>query len=179
MELVCPSAEYKDSYIAAVQEFQADADTTDRSQAMKQLSVDELAADFEGYVVKLNGYARGENLPAGWVPHSEFWLVDGTDYIGRTSVRHRLNDRLLKYHGHIGYDIRPSQRRKGYGTRILALALEKAKELGIERVLVTCNADNIGSRRVIEKNGGVFESEVVEPESGLAKLRFWIEAGRA
>lgn len=175
MELITPRTEYRDSYIEAVKEFQADSDTTDRSQGIKQLSVDDLAANFEQYVTRLNSHARGENLPEGWVPHSEFWLVENGKYVGSLSVRHRLTESLLKHHGHIGYDIRPSMRGRGYGTQILALGLQKAQELGIDRVLVTCNSTNIGSRKIIEKNGGVLESEVVEPTSGNTKLRFWID----
>lgn len=175
MELILPSTEYKDSYIAAVKEFQADSDTTGRSQDMKKLAIADLEADFAAYAEKLVSHARGENLPAGWVPATEFWLVEGGEYIGRVTVRHRLNENLEKYHGHIGYDIRPSMRGKGYGTHILALALPKAKELGIRRVLVSCLATNAASRRVIEKNGGVLENQVHDPETDADMLRFWIE----
>ena len=77
--------------------------------------------------------------------------------------------------GHIGYDIRPSKRKQGYGSKILELALPKAKELDIERVLLTCDETNTGSRRIIEKNGGVLENQVKNPETGVDKLRFWID----
>ena len=87
--------------------------------------------------------------------------------------------------GHIGYSIRPSYRRRGYGHRILQLALEKCGDLGMERVLVTCDEDNAASRRIIEANGFVFESgmmmdDVVARAAGRAaakvrKLRLWFE----
>lgn len=159
MELVLPSIEYKTSYIEAVKEFKVDSDNSHRSQDIRALSIPELEADFEVYAKKLASRARGENLPEGWVPVSVYWLVDNGEYIGRISIRHRLNENLAQFHGHIGYDIRPSQRGKGYGTTTLKLALPKAKELGLSRVLITCTTANVGSRKIIEKNGGVFENQ--------------------
>src|SRR3989344_8456793 len=88
-------------------------------------------------------------------------------YIGRLSIRHKLNDHLLKIGGHIGYDIRPSKRSRGYGTAILRLGLPKAKELRIERALLTCNENNIASLKIIEKAGGVLESKVQNPGEGF------------
>ena len=108
-------------------------------------------------------------------PATTYWLVDNGEYIGGVSIRHELNEHLKNIGGHIGYDIRPSKRQQGYGTNVLALALPKAKELGISRVLVTCNVTNTASRKIIEKNGGVLENQVPDPETGIDKLRFWIE----
>ena len=111
----------------------------------------------------------------GMVPATSFWLVAGEPVVGRASVRHRLNEALLLWGGHIGYAIRPSERRKGYGTAALRLALTEAGPLGLREVLVTCDSDNAGSRRIIERNGGVLENEVVVPHLPKPKLRFWIE----
>jgi predicted acetyltransferase len=175
MQLVLPSAEYKDSYIAAVKEHQSDTSESLRARAYKKRSVEELEADFESFVAKERGFARGENLPEGWVPHTTLWLVDDGRYIGTVDIRHNLTKSLEDYGGHIGYDIRPSERGKGYGSTILALALPKARELGITRVRIMCDENNTASRKVIEKNGGVFEDKGVNPENGIATLRFWIE----
>jgi predicted acetyltransferase len=175
MELVLPSVEYKESFIAALKEFAADKDVTDRSEAYRKISVSELENDFSSFVERQKSHARGENLPEGYVPDSEFWLVDGAEYIGRLDVRHRLTPHLETHGGHIGYDIRPSARGKGYGSLILKLGLEKARELGIMRILVLCNANNTASRKVIEKNGGVYQDAVPNAETGIDKLRFWIE----
>jgi len=85
-----------------------------------------------------------------------------------------LTSELERLHGHTGYEIRPSQRGRGYGTAILKLALPKAKEIGLNRVLLTCDETNIASRKIIEKNGGVLETKEENPATGVDKLRFWI-----
>jgi len=80
----------------------------------------------------------------------------------------------LEVGGHIGYDIRPSKRKQGYGNKILELALPKTKELGIHKALLTCDEPNTGSQKIIERNGGVLENVVDNPETGIRKMRFWI-----
>jgi predicted acetyltransferase len=175
MELVLPDAKYKDSFIEAVKEFQADESVPRSRRWYLDVNTNELKRDLDSFVEKLLSEARGENLPEGFVPQSNYWLVEGKEYIGGVRIRHYLNDHLLVIGGHIGYSIRPSKRGKGYGTKLLTLALPKAKELGLERVLVTCDATNEASRKIIEKNGGVFEDQVPNPETGIDKLRYWID----
>ena len=99
----------------------------------------------------------------------------GGEFIGRVSIRHALTEHLLAVGGLIGYDIRPSKRGQGYGNKILELALPKAKELGISRVLITCDVTNAASRKIIEKNGGILENQVPNPETGVDKLRYWVD----
>jgi predicted acetyltransferase len=175
MQLVLPSAEYKDSYIAAVKEFQADTDNSLYSRGYKSKNVAELEADFATFVQKEIAQSRGEGLSEGWVPHTKYWLVDEGEFIGSVDIRHHLTERLEKTGGHIGYGIRPSQRKMGYGTLVLQLALPKAKELGIDRVLITCDSRNEGSKKVIENNGGVFQDSIDHIETDGKLLRFWIE----
>jgi len=86
-----------------------------------------------------------------------------------------LNSDLLKWGGHIGYEIRPSKRRHGYGTEILRLGLEKAKQVGLHKALVTCDETNIGSKKIIENNGGQFENALAIDGSPVKKLRYWID----
>ena len=97
--------------------------------------------------------------PVGHVPSTTLWWVDGGAYLGRLAIRHRLTPHLLEYGGHIGYDVRPTARRRGHATAMLAAALPVANRLGIDRALVTCDTTNVASRRVIEANGGVLEDE--------------------
>jgi len=175
MELVLPSAKYKDSFIEAVKEFREDNSFPLMHKRYHEVSLDELERDFEGYVERIRSHERGENLPAGFVPVTEFWLVDGDAYIGTAYVRHVLNENLARIGGHIGYDIRPSKRGKGYGNTILELVLPKAKALGISKALLTCDVTNVASRKIIEKNGGVLEDQVPNPETGVDKLRYWID----
>jgi predicted acetyltransferase len=119
--------------------------------------------DFGAFVAKLRTEAEGRGLPEGYVPASTYWLVCGGRVIGTCNLRHRLTEALRDFGGHIGYSVRPSERRKGYGTRMLKLALEEARLLGVRRALVTCAADNIASARVIENNGGVLDSRATHP----------------
>ncbi len=174
MKLVLPSVEYKVSFIEAVKELQSET-TTMTTRRYRELSIPELEADFESFAEKERSHARGKNQPEGYVPQSEFWFVDGGEYIGHVGIRHELNEHLKTIGGHIGYSIRPSKRGKGYGNKILEFALPKAKELGINCVLLTCDATNVASRKVIEKNGGVLENQVPNPQTGIDKLRFWID----
>ena len=112
----------------------------------------------------------------GKVPDSVFFLLDEERNIllGAVNIRHYLNDFLLQYGGHIGDGIRPSERRKGYATEMIRLALLECKKLGINRVLMVCDKDNIGSAKSIINNGGVLENEFVD-EKGNTNQRYWIE----
>ena len=121
-------------------------------------------------------YHRGLNLPAGYVPASTYWLIEGKEVVAFGSIRHRLTEDLLRFGGHIGYAVRPSKHNQGYGTENLRLLLIEAKKLGIDRALITCNEDNIGSARVIEKNGGVYQDTIgnfIEGEYIMTK-RYWV-----
>ncbi len=130
---------------------------------------------FAQFVRGLHDFAEGRNLPEGFVPASRYWLVsDGGEILGEVDIRHRLTPALEDFGGHIGYRIRPGRRGKGHGTKMLALALEKARALGLTRVLITCGPENIASARVIEKNGGVLASQGVA-YNGRVTARYWIE----
>ena len=106
--------------------------------------------------------------PSNYVAATERWMVADGEYVGSISLRHTLTDLLLTWGGHIGYSVRPSARRRGHASRALALMLPLCAERGIDPVLVTCDTDNVGSRRTIEKNGGVYE------DTREGKLRYWV-----
>ena len=131
--------------------------------------------DFPAYLRTLLDGARGVGLPPGRVPYSTFWLTSGRHLIGRSSLRHRLTRELEDEGGHVGYDIRPSERRKGYGTAILTLTLAEARKAGLSRALLTCDTDNVASARIIEKNGGRLQGRAVSKRSGKLISRYWIE----
>jgi predicted acetyltransferase len=175
MELVLPSVEYKASFIEAVKEYQQDVENIHMYERYRRLSISELETDFAAFVEKELSYALGLNLPEGYVPETTFWLIEHDEFLGRISIRHQINEHLKKIGGHIGYDIRPSKRKHGYGNKILELALPKAKGLGIQRALLTCDATNVASRKIIERNGGLLEDQVPNPETGVDKLRYWID----
>ena len=128
--------------------------------------------DFDHYLEHL----EVKEAEDGKVPDSTFFLLDSERdrLLGAVNIRHYLNEALLKDGGHIGDGIRPSERRKGYATRMIGLALEECRKLGIDRVLMTCDKDNIGSAKSIMNNGGVLENEFVNSE-GKIEQRYWID----
>jgi len=163
--LTPPSQSYKRSFIQAVHEFHDEGRYTHFEVAWLQLHFDDFLQQMR---------ERLEQPDENHVPETVLWLVEGDKFIGRVSIRHRLTPDLEQVGGNIGYEIRPSQRRRGYGKMILALALEKARLLGLSRVLVTCDDDNVGSAKIIEANGGQLQ-DTIEVLGNRAKVRrYWI-----
>ncbi|WP_404405881.1 GNAT family N-acetyltransferase [Jeotgalibacillus malaysiensis] len=117
---------------------------------------------------------QGIGIPEGWVSGSLFFLVNSEEKVlGAVHIRHKLTEPLFERGGHIGYGIRPSERKKGYAKEILKLSLEEARKLGIEEVLVTCDDDNPASYKTIEANGGFRDPQDAE-ENGILVRRYWI-----
>jgi predicted acetyltransferase len=134
----------------------------------------EPGGSWDAYLQRLDGQRRGEGLPAEFVP-TTFLVADVAGRIvGRASIRHELNESLLIEGGHIGYAVLAEHRRRGYATEILRQSLVVVRALGVERVLVTCDDDNLGSATVIERCGGRFDS-VNKAEDGHAVRRYWID----
>jgi predicted acetyltransferase len=170
LELVTPSLALRDAYIEMVADFEA-AGELHRLGRATPLALQ----DFAAFLCRLEDFSRGANLPTNLVPQDTYWLVrDGTAVLGTTALRHYLTPALADAGGHIGYTIRPTERRKGYGTQILALVLERAHDRSLERVLLTCDTDNRASARIIEKNGGVLASQGFSPIAQTDVSRYWI-----
>ena len=114
-------------------------------------------------------------LEQGVVPNSVFFLLDEDRNIllGAVNIRHTLNDYLLQYGGHIGDGIRPTERRKGYATELVRLALIECRKIGIDRVLMVCEKSNVASAKSIVKNGGILENEITD-DHGTINQRYWI-----
>ncbi|MFE9643831.1 GNAT family N-acetyltransferase [Streptomyces sp. NPDC006365] len=175
-QLIRPDPRFRVSFLGAVQENLAEGesfgDTLTRELAVYGHDWHEQDG-FARYVAAVREEELEEGRrPDGFVPGSWYWYVDGEAYLGRIQLRHRLTPHLRDYGGHIGYGVRPTARRNGYATAMLRDVLPYASALGLKRVLVTCDTTNVGSRKVIEANGGEFEDE----RGG--KLRFWIRTGR-
>lgn len=170
VRLVKPSADYRRQYVSFYEDWRSSGED------IVPWVVERNPADFGAMIDFLFSQDSEEKVTqANWVPHSTYWLVDEREEIvGAVNIRHRLSPRLLNSGGHIGYGIRPSERRKGYATALLALALDKTRELGLGKVLVVCDKGNTGSEKTILKNGGRLESEYAE-EDGNVVRRFWIE----
>lgn len=167
-QLVEPSVGLESAYRSLHQEFlEADEEIF--------LGWREAEESFAQFVGRLLDHAQGVALPGGWVPASRYWfLADKNRILGEVDIRLRLTPELEDYGGHIGYWIRPSERGKGHGTRMLAQALNKARALGLSRVLITCDPRNLASVRIIEHNGGVLASQSVA-HIGRLTSRYWIE----
>lgn len=164
--LIEPILSLKDDFHFLAEEYLAEGDQ--RYQ--------EAIRDFEGFIQLCSGEAVGRNLAPGRVPQSTFWLVRNEQRIlGCSRLRHILNAFLEEVGGHIGYDVRPSERRRGYGTQILRMTLDKARDLGLKRVLVTADSPNVASWRIIENNGGILHGEKLSQHTGQLLRKYWIE----
>ncbi|RGL38922.1 GNAT family acetyltransferase [Paenibacillus polymyxa] len=169
VRLVEPQQGWKDAYLSFYEEWKKS------QEHMVPWVISIEPYDFEGMLTFLSQQKNGIGLSEGWVKSSTYWLVDADDQVvGAVNIRHDLNEHLLNAGGHIGYGIRPSARGNRYAVTMLALALGKAKELGISKALVVCDSDNISSKRTILRNGGIPDKDYIE-EDGNRVNRFWIE----
>lgn len=133
-------------------------------------------ADFDAWLAHTRRMHSEDTVPPGWVPGTVYLALDEHQrLVGMVDIRHRLNDNLLQYAGHIGYSVRPGERKRGYATEILRLALEQCRVRGIDRVRIACDRYNAASARVIRANGGVPDGELFDPAQGTLTQRFWID----
>jgi predicted acetyltransferase len=137
---------------------------------------DAALADPEAYVRWVADMEHEETCPPGLVPQTTYWAMDDDlRVLACSRLRHGLSPALCREGGHIGYDVRPSARRRGVGTRLLALTVAKARHLGLSRVLLTCDDDNLASARIILANGGAEIENSVSDRTGKLLRRFWIQ----
>jgi len=168
LRLVAPTVDFKEEYIDMLNDWK----TSGEKLVPWVLSFD--SSDFSTMVKNLEDYSQGIGVQEGYVKHTTYWLVNMQNRVlGAVNIRHRLNEYLSNIGGHIGYGIRPSDRKKGYATEMLRLSLKVARNIGIEKVLITCDKDNIASARTIIKNGGILESEGIDNK--VAFQRYWID----
>ncbi|MBL7134214.1 MAG: GNAT family N-acetyltransferase [Phycisphaerae bacterium] len=167
VELTEPRADLRKQFLEMADEWRSSGD--DRYK--------DALADFDAYVAKLRAEKKTKDLPADHVPQTTFWLVgEDNRVIGVSRLRHSLTSVLKERGGHIGYEIRPSERRKGYGTEILRLSLAKARQMGLSRAMVTCDDDNVASVRIIERNGGKKAGTTVSKEPPRPPhSQYWID----
>ncbi len=136
------------------------------------VALDQKEMDFQTYIDRLADESSGKEIPENWVPSSTCFLVNKKGKIyGAVNIRHRLTDALKVVGGHIGYSIRPSVRRHGYGTMILKMALAIIRTMDIKEVILTCSRDNTASAHVIQKNGGILDSENKKGDTVVQRYR--------
>ena len=168
--LICPSEAWLEEVRAYRQEFLDNGDSMDGAGPLRRLE------DPAAWLAEIRRYERPETVPEGKVPATQFLCVRPSDgrLLGMLQVRHTLNDYLARFAGHIGYSVRPSERRKGTATWMLREALPRCRELGLSRVMISCLTANEASRRTILANGGVYDKTVYEPDEGVYLEQYWI-----
>lgn len=132
--------------------------------------------DFDAWLANVRRYSSPETTPAGKVPSTQYLALDENEHlVGMVNLRHCLNDYLMEFGGHIGYSVRPADRKNGYAIQMLKLALDEAKALGIDRVRIACDRYNIASAKTIQANGGVLDGERYDPQDSTLTQRYWIK----
>ena len=169
--LVRPDMAYADEIAAFRQEFLDAGSSMDGCGPLRK------CGDIAEYLRICEAYTRRETLPEGRALSEQLMLVRKADgrIIGMIQIRLELIGYLEMFGGHIGYSVRPSERRQGYAKQMLALALPLCCDMGLQRLLITCLEDNIASEKTILANGGVYESTVFDEQNGIRLKRFWIE----
>ena len=164
LRLVYPCETFRESFIAAIREYRAHKVV---DFGYPEVEMDE---DFAYFLKRCGERRQGIRVPKGFVPNTSFWLTDGVHYLGSGDVRHYLNEGLKKFGGHIGYSIRPQAWGHGLGTIQLKMLLHEARKVGIQTARLTCFDDNVGSYRVMEKNGAVMVNKVLNRVYGRNRL---------
>lgn len=168
MYLKKPSLEEKKEVLAIIKETKEFDQNFEGARDLNTIT------DYNAWLEKLVKYENPKTCPKHLVPGTTYLAMEGNRVLGVINIRWYLNEALKKHGGHIGYFIRPSERGKGHGTKMLALALEKVKEKGINKVMITCRKANIVSARVMEKNGGVYDDDYILDDNTVYK-RYWIK----
>jgi len=167
--LTVPSNKYKKSFENYVVAYKSSNDSYYFNKYKKGMD------NFSGYLDDLDNYSKGIDLPDGWVATSTFWLIDNNEVVGVVRIRNQD----VESDGHIGYDISPNNRNKGYGYQILKLALAEAEKMCIKEVMVTCYVDNEFSKKIIEKNGGKLLGIIFNEEENVYLYRYCLSTSEA
>lgn len=173
MELRLVSEKYSDDILDYVQEFKLEQGVNEKPIICGSSSIGHYT--LENWFEKVENEKDPKKLLPGYVVATQYLAYENNRLVGMIQLRHELNDYLFNFGGNIGYSIRQSERRKGYGKKMLQLVLDKARELALDKVLITCKKDNEASRKTILSCGGIFENEVYDTSDNALMQRYWIE----
>lgn len=170
VRLIFPSKEYEQQAFEYIQEFLEYNSEINGTGGLDRYD------NYDEWLLKVEKDLDLPNIPEGRVPANTYFFVRTSDdkIIGMINIRHKLNEFLFNEGGHIGYSIRPTERKKGYGTLILKSALQKCRELNLNKVLITCDKTNVASAKVIQNNNGMLENEVFSETFSEVIQRYWI-----
>ena len=168
--LISPSKEFEKKAVEYIQEFLKHNSEINGVGGLKRYD------NYDEWLIKLERDLDIPNIPEGKVPANTYFFIRAQDskIIGMINIRHKLSDLLFTRGGHIGYSIRPTERKKGYGTMMLKLGLEKCRELSLSKVLITCDKINVASAKVIQNNNGILENEIFSETFSEIIQRYWI-----
>ena len=168
--LIKPTKEYMEQIADYRKEFVDENSSMDGCGSLSRME------DPKEWLEQVDLLSKKETVPEEWVQSTQFLCIRKEDnrIVGMIQVRHYFNEYLEKFGGHIGYSVRPSERRKGYAKRMLRDSLKYCKEIDLGKVLITCRDTNTGSRKTILRNGGVYEKTVFEPSREVNLERYWI-----
>ncbi|MBP2022898.1 putative acetyltransferase [Clostridium punense] len=169
--LIAPSKKFEKQAFEYIQEFLQHNSEINGTAGLNRYD------NYDEWLLKLEKSIDMSKIEKDKVPANTYFLIRNQDskIIGMITIRHKLNESLLSRGGHIGYSIRPTERKKGYGTLMLKLTLEKCRELNLTRVLITCDKLNIASAKVIQNNNGILENEVFNQVFSETTQRYWID----
>jgi len=169
LKLVLPNVTHKEILMDYKKEFIRNKDSMDGTAGLSTYTT------FEEWYKAFKDNLNEETVREGLVPATTYLALDESEkLIGMIDIRHMLNGNLLNFGGHIGYSVRKSERRKGFATEMLKLAIEKCVELNIKEILITCDKNNIASAKTIIANGGILENEMFDPNDNTMTQRHWI-----
>ena len=178
MHLELPDLKYKDSFLKAVREFRDLKIRRSEDEHLDQYDVQMSDEQFVSNVIEpLKNAIQGVGLPAGYVPSTEYWMIDQDGYAGWINLRHTLNAYLEQTYGHIGYCVTPSKRGMGYAKKAVEQLMQHAAEMGLDEVLLACDEDNIGSHKVILSALSKFGGRKVASgqENNKEIFKYWVQ----